>query len=441
MADNVVLLSVPNLRATDPARMPRLQELTAAGDRAELVASFPAVTCAVQANMTTGVPPSEHGVVGNGFFWRDESRIEMWTAFNDVVMAPQIWDRLHEHDPGISSAAWFPMLSKECGADFICAPAPKHNDDGTESLWCYTRPEPLYESLLAELGHFPLQHFWGPLASIPSTAWIVDSAVVVAERYTPNLFYIYLPHLDYAAQKTGPDSDAALQAVVELDEQIGRLAAGFKAAYGPQRLLWLVASEYAIVPVARVGFPNRILREAGLLEVSVENGREFLDLPRSAAWAMADHQFAHIFVRDRNERVIQQVAERFGNLPEIAEVLVGDQRDRYKLTHERTGDVVLIAEPDAWFAYYWWLDDSRAPAFATTVDIHQKPGYDPVELYWDPALGGVPLDARRVHGSHGAPPRLASQRGVLLSSERGAFVEQSVADTDVAQIVLRQFGV
>src|SRR3954470_11732412 len=197
MSEYVVLLSIPGLRGQDLQAMPNLVKLVAGGDRVTLVPSFPAVTCPVQINMTTGKPPSQHGVVANGFFWRDRAEVEMWTAWNDAVTAPQIWDVLEQHNPEIKSAVWFPLLAKGCGADWICTPAPIHNPDGSESLWCYTQPTEMYGQLRDALGHFPLMHFWGPMANIKSTAWIADSAIHAARRWRPNLFYIYLPHLDY----------------------------------------------------------------------------------------------------------------------------------------------------------------------------------------------------------------------------------------------------
>lgn len=441
MPDHVVLLSVPGLRDEDVARMPNLSRLTAGGDRASLVPSFPGVTCCVQANMTTGVLPSEHGVVANGFFWRESGEVEMWTSPNDCIGSPQIWDKLHEHDRQITSAVWFPLHSKECGADYVCTPAPIHNPDGSESLWCYSRPEPLYGELLNDLGHFPLQHFWGPLANIKSTAWIVDSAVRAARAFRPNFFYIYLQHLDYAAQKTGPDSQQALTAVSDLDAEIGKLVEGFAEAYQGERLLWLVASEYTIVPVRHVLYPNRVLRDAGLLAINDEDDREQLDVAASGAWALVDHQFSHVFVKDHDAQTIAKVVDLFRGQEGVAEVLTTGQLNRYDLQHARSGDVVLISTADSWQAYYWWHDDAAAPPYARTVDIHKKPGYDPVEMFFDPATKGIPLDASLVKGSHGAPAKEPNQRGVLLSSERGVFVERPTADTDVAEIVLRQFGV
>lgn len=439
MSRHVVLLSIPGLRASDVERMPALASLVAGGARATLETSFPAVTWPAQANLLTGKLPREHGVVANGFYWRDQRRVEMWTASNDKIAAPQLWDRLHRHDPQLTSAAWFPMLSKGCGADYVCMPAPVHNPDGSESLWCYTKPTEYYGTLRDRFGHFPLQHFWGPLANIKSTAWIADSFAAAARQFRPRLSYVYLPHLDYAAQKSGPDSPAALAALGELDGVLARLSADVGAALDD--LLWLVASEYVIAPVDHVTYPNRVLRKAGLLRVAEQADGEHLDLAASAAWALVDHQFAHVFVRDADAQVARRVAELFRGQPGIAEVLVGDERAKYGMEHARSGEVLLISTANSWQAYYWWLDDARAPGFARTVDIHRKPGYDPVELHFDFRTKSIPLDATLIRGSHGAPATSAAQRGVLLASRGDVLPSESLRDLDVAEVVLSQFGV
>ena len=178
----LILLTIPGLRERDLAAMPKLRELTRRGEQAALTPSFPAVTCPVQANMTTGKLPDQHGVVANGFYWRDKQQVEMWTAWNDCILSPQIWDILAQHDEQLKTAVWFPLHSKGCNADLVCTPAPIHNPDGSESLWCYTRPTEMYGRLRDQLGDFPLKHFWGPLANIKSTAWIVDSAIIAAAR-------------------------------------------------------------------------------------------------------------------------------------------------------------------------------------------------------------------------------------------------------------------
>ncbi len=444
MPDHVILLSVPGLRGGDVAAMPNLQRLVAKGDQTALVPSFPCVTCPVQVNMTTGRSPAQHGIVANGFYWRDKRQVEMWTAWNDVIQSPQIWDVLSQHDSEIRSAVWFPLLAKGAEAHWICTPAPIHNPDGSESLWCYTRPQELYGELRDALGHFPLQHFWGPLANIKSTDWIVNSAIHLARRERPNFFYIYLPHLDYAAQKSGPESPAAKQALVELDVALGRLIAGLGEAYSGTSAnaepLWLVAGEYAIVPVDHVVCPNRVLREAGLLAVRETDEGEQLDLAASRAWALVDHQFSHLFVTGGAED-IARVRDLFTGRSGIDEVLVGDELARYEMNHERSGEVVLVSTPNSWQAYYWWLDDARAPRFARTVDIHRKPGYDPVEMHFDFATKSIPLDATLVKGSHGAPARDEWQHGVMLTSEPGVLEGPPMADSDVFDLVLRQFGI
>ena len=440
MNDVVVLLSIPGLRGQDLAAMPNLARLVSGGDRAPLAASFPAVTWPVQANMLTGKLPREHGVIANGFFWRDKQEVEMWTAWNDKIQQPQIWDLLHRHDPQLTSAVWFPMLSKGAGADYICMPAPIHNPDGSESLWCYTKPTELYGTLRDALGHFPLQHFWGPIANVKSSAWIADSAALAMQSYQPQFFYIYLPHLDYAAQRTGPDSPPAQQALGELDGVLGKLTMAAESAYG-QAPLWLVASEYVITPVDHVTYPNRALRQAGLLTVLDAGDGERIDFAASRAWALVDHQFSHVFVKNADAQTIGKVVDLFRGRVGIAEVLAGDERSKYGLDHERSGEVVIVSTANSWQAYYYWLDDLRAPKFARTVDIHQKPGYDPVELHFDFANKSIPLDATLVNGSHGAPAVSDAQRGVLLSSRRGVFGEAPLADTDVCGLVLKQFGI
>ena len=435
----LILLTIPGLREKDLAAMPNLRAMTSAGQMVSLVPSFPCVTCPVQANMTTGRLPVEHGVVANGFYWREKRQIEMWTAPNDCIDRPQLWDLLSHVEGAVTSAVWFAMHSVGCEAEFVCTPKPIHNPDGSESLWCYTRPTELYGALRDALGHFPLQHFWGPIANIKSSDWIVKSAIVAARRWNPDFFWIYLPHLDYAAQKTGPDSPAAQTALGELDAVLGQLHENMHEAYGD--VTWLVAGEYAITPVDHVSYPNRLLRQAGLLSVREEADGEWLDFTASRAFALVDHQFSHVFVADADLQTIDRIASLFREQPGIAEVLVGDQRGRYSMDHARSGEVILVSSPNSWQAYYYWLADEKAPKFARTVDIHRKPGYDPVELHVDMATRSIPLDATLIRGSHGAPAEDPSQRTVLLASQPILPTRNTLTDTDIFAIIMRQFGV
>ena len=386
------LLSVPGLRPADVAHMPRLSALMESGTSLPFVPSFPCMTWPTQASLATGVGPERHGIIANGNYWRDKGEVELWTSWNEIIQAPQIWERLHDADPSLTSAVWFPLLSKGAKSDYICTFAPIHNPDGSESLWCYTKPTELYGELRDTFGHFPLKHFWGPLANIKSTEWIVNSLIFAAKRFQPRFSFVYLPHLDYAAQKFGPDSEQALASLGELDAEIGRLADGFAEA-GMSDTLWLVVGEYAINAVDSVVYPNRMLREAGLLSLadSETDGSETLVPKESGAFAMVDHQLAHVFVKNEND--VETAANVFRSVPGIERVLVGDERSQVGLNHPRSGEIVLISDPNAWFAYFWWLDDAKAPPFARTVDIHRKPGYDPVEMFIDMPTMSTPLDA------------------------------------------------
>ncbi len=441
------LLSIPGLGENDLQSMPRLKAMADKGSIAPLKPPFPAVTCPVQASMTTGTNPSEHGVIANGFYWRGNpddkpyEGVEMWTAWSSVVEKPRLWETLKASNPKLKTAVWFPLLVKGCGADFVCTPAPIHNPDGSESLWCYTVPEAMYGELRDELGHFPLKHFWGPLANIQGTEWIVSSFLHVAEKKSPDFSYIYLPHLDYAGQKYGPNSDEAKQACMELDKQLGRLF----DQLDNDSATWLIASEYTINQVDHVTYPNRVLREAGLLKIRVdEQGKERIDFKNTKAWALVDHQHSHIFVNDHTTTDIENVIKLFEGHEGIDQILHGDSLAEAGLAHDRSGDVVLASSPNSWQAYYWWLDDSHAPEFARQVDIHNKPGYDPVELFFDPALmkehgGGIPLNAELVKGSHGAVHAESNQGCVLISNQKSQL-EETLSTMQVADLVQRHFS-
>jgi hypothetical protein len=438
MTRNIVFLTLPALRNQDLELMPHLLALADGGSRTRLRNSFPCVTWPSQATMLTGKTPEQHGVVANGFFWRDRQQIEMWTAGNDVILQPQIWDVIPKIDSSIKTAAWFPMLSKRCHADFICMPAPIHRPDGSEELWCYSKPQDFYGELLTKFGHFPLHHFWGPLANINSSKWICDSAIAAAEKFKPNFFYIYLPHLDYAAQKSGPDSEAAQTALAQLDGLIGTFASQMTRIYDNQ-LSWIAASEYAITTVDHVLFPNRVLRQAGLLNVKTIDGCEYLDLEQSAAWALVDHQFSHVFVARPTDETMRRVRKLFDGAAGVERVLIGKQRQELAIDHPRSGDAVIVSTANSWQAYYWWFDDSLAPNFARNVDIHRKPGYDPVELHVDMATRTIPLDATLVKGSHGAPPRTDPQLGVFLSSMPATTADE-IGDTEIFDLVTSAFN-
>jgi predicted AlkP superfamily pyrophosphatase or phosphodiesterase len=428
---------------------PRLAEFAAAGAMVPLGGVTPAVTATVQSTYLTGLPPSGHGAVGNGWLFRDTMEARLWQQSNRLVQAPKVW----EAAPGITTANlswWFAMYSS---ADVTVTPRPMYPADGRKIPDCYTKPGDLRDSLQAELGQFPLFKFWGPAASIESTTWIAEAAKRVEQRFAPDLSLVYLPHLDYALQKRGPAVAGIRKELGELDSLLGDLI-GFYEARGTRVI---VLSEYGIVPVSRPVHPNRVLRSAGLISYRMELGREVLDIGGSPAFAMADHQIAHVYVQDSAR--IPEIKALFEATPGVGEVLDETGKREYGLDHDRSGELVLIAEPDSWFTYYYWEDDAKAPDYARTVDIHRKPGYDPAELFLDPALTlprmtiaatlakkalgfrylmkVIPLDASLVRGSHGRVTDRLDDGPICITSERNLLRDDVVESTVVRDLILQ----
>ena len=432
---------------------PRLKSFADAGAMVPLGGVTPAVTATVQSTYLTGRPPSGHGVVGNGWLFKDTMEVRLWQQSNRLVQAPKVW----EAAPGITTANlcwWFAMYSS---ADVTVTPRPMYPADGRKIPDCYTKPGDLRDSLQAELGQFPLFKFWGPAASIDSTQWIAEAAKRVDRRFDPTLTLVYLPHLDYDLQKKGPALAGIRTQLGELDAIAGDLI----DFYEERGTRVIVLSEYGIVPVSRPVHPNRVLRRAGLVSYRLELGREVIDIGASEAFAMADHQISHVYVRDPAR--VAEVRELFTDVPGIGEVLDEAGKREYGLDHERSGELVLIAEPDAWFTYYYWEDDAKAPDYARTVDIHRKPGYDPVELFLDPAirvpplavgsriirrklgfrtlLDVIPLDARLVKGSHGRIPHDPASGPLLMTKQTDLLPDGDVPAADVHDLILRHLGV
>ncbi len=451
----LVVLDVVGLTPALLEHMPRLRALGERGFRAPLDTVLPAVTCTVQSTLLTGAPPAGHGIVGNGWYFRDLGEVLFWRQSNRLVEAEPVWEAARRADPGYTVANlcwWYAMGST---TDITLTPRPVYHADGRKSPDCYTVPPELHDRLRAELGPFPLFQYWGPTAGIASSRWIADAARLVISRDLPDLTLVYLPHLDYDLQRFGPDSSEVIAAAAEIDEVAGSLV-DFAEASG---LTVVVLSEYGITAARRPVDVNRHLRRAGLLHVHTQLGMEYLDPWTSPAFAVADHQVADVYVWDPSD--VARVAELLGAVPGVAEVLVGEAVTDAGLAHPRSGELVLVAEPDAWFTYYYWLDDARAPDFARTVEIHRKPGYDPAELFFDPAdrnakakaglalarrklgfratLNIVPLDPSCVKGTHGRLPATDADTPVLLCSD-GSHARDRDAATDVRQLLLDLAG-
>jgi predicted AlkP superfamily pyrophosphatase or phosphodiesterase len=410
---------------------PVLQGLCSRGHKSALRPVLPAVTCSVQASMVTGVEPSVHGIVGNGWFNRELNEVQFWKQSNALVHGEKVWETARRRDPTVTCATMFWWHNMYSSADYSVTPRPIYKADGRKLPDCYSAPAELRDRLQAELGAFPLFRFWGPAADITSTRWIAEASVRVHRWHDPTLMLVYLPHLDYALQKHGPHAAEARAAVAEVDAEVGRLHDYFEST-GTRTI---VVSEYGIEPVDSPVHINRTLREAGLVAVRVEDGLELMDAGASRAFAVADHQVAHVYVRDPAD--LPAVRDVCSALQGVESVLDGTDRAGAGLNHPRSGELILIAKPGAWFTYYYWTDDRRAPDFARCVDIHRKPGYDPCELLIDPGLrfpklkiagrllqkkigqrmlmDVIPLDATAVRGSHGRAD-MPSERSPLIIS-------------------------
>lgn len=446
---NVVGLT-PNLLG--PAT-PRLSAWAARGRTVTLGGVLPAVTCTAQATYLTGEYPSRHGIVGNGWYFRDEGEVRFWRQSNRLVQCSKVWEMARGLDPTFTCANLFWWYNMDSAVEYSVTPRPNYPADGRKIPDIYTRPAALRSELQAQLGTFPLFQFWGPATSIRSSEWIAEAARWVERKHDPTLTLIYLPHLDYNLQRLGPSDPRLRHDLREIDRVCGDLL-DFYAGYGAQVI---VLSEYGITDASSPIHLNRILRSQGLLAVREELGRELLDPVASAAFAVADHQVAHVYVNDPSQaRRVRKILEETAG---VEQVLDEAGKERCHLNHPRAGELVAIAQPEAWFTYYYWLDDRRAPDFARTVDIHRKPGYDPAELLLDPALRFprlkvgltllrkqlgfrtllevIPLEASLVKGSHGRIPDSPAD-GPLLITQQGELIDgPSIDAAEACTLILR----
>lgn len=379
---------------------------------------LPAVTTSTQSTYLTGEWPNKHGIVGNGWYDFEDAEIKFWKQSNHLVESQKIWERAKKVDPNFTCSKMFWWYNMYSSADYSVTPRPQYHADGVKAPDCYSHPPELRDELQKTLGKFPLFHFWGPNANIKSTQWIANATLFVDQKYNPTLTFVYLPHLDYCLQKFGPNLPSIQKELLEIDKVLKQLI----EYYQSKDTKIILLSEYGITPVHRPIHINRILREHGLVSVRKERWYELLDPGASRAFAVSDHQISHIYCNDPT--VKNQVVEILEKVEGIDLILDKKAQKKYNLDHKRSGDIVVVADSESWFTYYYWLDDKRAPDYARLVDIHRKPGYDPCELFMDPKkpaiklragikllrkklgfrylMDVIPLDANLVKGSHGS---------------------------------------
>lgn len=434
-------------------RTPFLKQWSQSAKRAAIHPVLPAVTCSAQATYFTGKWPDTHGIVGNGWYFRDVCEIKFWHQSNKLVEAPKLWDIARQQDPTFTCANMFWWFNMYSTVDFSVTPRPQYLADGRKMPDCYTHPADLRDHLQAKFGTFPLFDFWGPRTTIRSTQWIANASMEVDRLHNPTLTLIYLPHLDYNLQRLGPNDPKIGTDLGEIDGVCKELIE-FYEGRGAQVIL---LSEYGITEVNRPVALNRVLRQNGYLAVREERGTELLDPGASEAFAVVDHQLAHIYVKNPDR--VAEVKKLIAGVPGVEKVLAGKERDEIQLSHARAGEIIALADARSWFCYYYWLDDERAPDFARIVEIHKKPGYDPVEMIANPniqflmpkvawkvmkkkmgfrmLMDIIPLDASLIRGSHGRVPESQEEYPLLMTKNAALLPQSEIQPTEVFDVIMK----
>lgn len=415
---------------------------------------LPAVTTTVQTTYLTGKLPCEHGIVGNGWYSRTDAEVKFWKQSNHLIDCEKVWDVARQRNKQFTVANSFWWYNMYSNVDYSITPRPMYPADGRKIPDVYTQPAHLRDMLQDELGQFPLFKFWGPATSIESSKWIVEAAMKVEDMYQPTLHLIYIPHLDYCLQSKGTEAQDITKDLREVDGIVETLIRHLEG----QDVRVMIVSEYAVSKVSKPVHINRALRNLGMISVRKELGKELLDAGGCRAFAVADHQIAHVYINDAS--AYDETVDMLKKLDGVGEVLEMDGKKKYGINHSRAGDVVVVAEKEAWFTYYYWMNDDVAPDFARCVDIHRKPGYDPVELFVDPGLwfpkiyvgckvikkmlgfrylmDVIPLQPELVVGSHGICDGDLSKGAILITKCKDVMKDMQVVQaTEVFQVILR----
>lgn len=446
--NKTVIIDVVGLsRSVIGEHMPFLERYIAERNIVSIDPILPAVTTSMQSTYLTGKYPSETGIVGNGWYDRTDAEVKFWKQSNKLVQGEKIWEKAKKQDQEFTCSMMFWWYNMYSSADYSVTPRPNYLADGRKLPDCYSHPADLRDDLQEKLGQFPLFQFWGPGANIKSTQWIADASMRTDDLYDPTLTLIYLPHLDYCLQKFGPDFSKISNDLKQIDEVIEQLI----EFYQKKNANIVILSEYGISPVNNPVHLNRLFRKHGLLAIREERGLELLDAGASKAFVVADHQIAHVYIND--DSVTDQVKQLLKSEPAIELILDREDQAKYHINHERAGDLVLMADKNSWFTYYFWLDDAKAPDYARVVDIHKKPGYDPVEMFMTSKLRAgykllrkkagfryvmdvIPLDAMLIKGSHGNVHVSDEFKPVLITDHK--ISNSNIQAKDVFDIIWYQ---
>jgi predicted AlkP superfamily pyrophosphatase or phosphodiesterase len=412
MVKHLIVVDIAGLepRLISEDRTPNICSLSAKGELARVRPVFPAVTCTSQATMLSGTYPRQHGIISNGLYDRQTHTVSFWEQSSSLVQAEKVWDIAKRGGSGRTTAALFWQNTMYADADIVLTPRPLHMEDRM-IMWCYSRPPGLYEKISYEIGKFDLSTYWGPLASNKSSAWIGRASELVLERQKPNILFTYIPHLDYIFQREGIFPKNLKEEIRFVDNIVGNIMKKTIDLGIRDQTQFVILSEYGFSDVTSDIPINRVFREHGLLAIREIEGREYIDFEYSLAFAMVDHQVAHIYVKGTS---VQQVKRVLDAIEGIDIVLDEEGKKLMNIDHERSGDLIAISDKDRWFSYYWWFEEKKSPPFANRVDIHRKPGYDPSELFIDSKTNRIPLNGKMVKASHGRVPSLSDGAGLAV---------------------------
>jgi predicted AlkP superfamily pyrophosphatase or phosphodiesterase len=413
--------------------IPNISRIASEGECAKMEPVFPSVTCTVQASLLSGTYPSEHGIIGNGLYDRTNHNISFWEQSSNLVKTDRVWDVAEKNSSNrpkaIKTAVLFWQNTMYCNANIVVTPRPLHFDNDMV-MWCYSKPVGYYDQQLkTNLGEFNLATYWGPFASHKSSEWISQATTYTLEEHRPNLLFTYIPHVDYSAQRFGKRSN-------QVKDDL-KIADGIVQSIFQKTIDLGIADESQLIILSEYGFNdvssaiplNLKLRDADLVATRRIQDKEYLDYEFSNAFAMVDHQIAHIYVKDGFANQAKQALE---NVTGVDRLLYGEEKKLLNIDHERSGDIIAISDQDKWFSYYWWYEPERAPSFAKNVDIHRKPGYDPVELFIDPNTRSISQDTSLVKGSHGRLADASSGEGFALwisNRKAGILKNNNTCDT------------
>jgi predicted AlkP superfamily pyrophosphatase or phosphodiesterase len=435
MIQHVIVIDIVGLeeKHLNSRLLPTISALAEKGESSKMKPVFPAVTSTVQTSFLSGEYPNRHGIISNGFMDRETYNVSFWEQYNSLVKVPRIWDIIKKKNINFKTAVLFGQNTLYSNSDIIITPKPIHLENEMK-MWCYSKPVGYYEKIVEQIGEFDLSSYWGPLASSLSSEWITKAAKYTIEKSKPNFMFTYIPHIDYSAQRFGKESNQVSDDLVLADSIVEKIIDSTKKSKIYENTQFIIFSEYSFNDVNGAIPINIILRNNGLLNVRKIGEKEYVDFEFSKAFAVVDHQIANIYLKSPQDK--ERIVNILRNVSDIDIIITEVEKKSFSIDHERTGDIIVVANRDKWFSYYWWYDENMAPSFTRMVDIHRKPGYDPLELFIDPKKRSIPFDTGLLKGSHGRPVNNITQEGFSLyvSNIRSNLPKDESNSLDVVQI-------